>query len=128
MKNRTLAYAAAFTLLLLLIPQKSRVPRAETPEEIMAQERSTESLSAYDKVIKATADSLGMDWHLIAAVVYHAGSATSGSAHNAFKVKLASRNSVYLIWKNMPERASLRTVCWGLAVPSRTIPAMTAGT
>ena len=37
----------------------------------MANERSSESLSAYDKVIKATADSLGMDWHLIAAVVYH---------------------------------------------------------
>ena len=37
----------------------------------MAVERSAGSLSAYDKVIKATADSLGMDWHLIAAVVYH---------------------------------------------------------
>lgn len=37
----------------------------------MAVERSTESLSVYDKVIKATADSLDMDWHLIAAVVYH---------------------------------------------------------
>ena len=71
MKTRTLAYTAAFTLLLLLIPHKSRVPSAETPEEIMANERSSESLSAYDKVIKATADSLGMDWHLIAAVVYH---------------------------------------------------------
>ena len=42
------------------------------------------------------------NWYVPAAVVYHAGSATSGSAHNAFKVKLASRNSVYLIWKNMP--------------------------
>jgi len=36
------------------------------------------------------------------AVVYHAGSATSGSRYNAFKTKLASRNSVYLIYKNMP--------------------------
>lgn len=35
-------------------------------------------------------------------VVYHAGSATSGSRYNAFKVKLAARNSVYLIYKNMP--------------------------
>jgi GT2 family glycosyltransferase len=42
------------------------------------------------------------NWYIPSAVVYHAGSATSGSAHNAFKVKLASRNSVYLIWKNMP--------------------------
>ena len=37
-----------------------------------------------------------------AAVVYHAGSATSGSRYNAFKTKLASRNSVYLAYKNMP--------------------------
>lgn len=71
MKKRTLAYAAALTLLLLLIPHKSRVPGAESPEEIMAEERSGETLSSYDAVIKATADSLGMDWHLIAAVVYH---------------------------------------------------------
>lgn len=35
-------------------------------------------------------------------VVYHAGSATSGSRYNAFKTELAARNSVYLIYKNMP--------------------------
>jgi len=36
------------------------------------------------------------------ALVYHAGSASSGSRYNAFKVNLSSRNSVYLIGKNMP--------------------------
>lgn len=36
------------------------------------------------------------------AVVYHAGSGVSGSRHNKFKVDLTSRNSVYLIYKNMP--------------------------
>ncbi len=36
------------------------------------------------------------------AVVYHAGSAVSGSRHNDFKVKLSARNSIYLICKNMP--------------------------
>lgn len=36
------------------------------------------------------------------AIVYHMVSATSGSRHNKFKVKLASRNSIYLIRKNMP--------------------------
>jgi hypothetical protein len=36
------------------------------------------------------------------AVVYHAGSATSGSQYNSFKTKLASRNSIYIIYKNMP--------------------------
>ena len=35
-------------------------------------------------------------------IVYHAGSAASGSRYNTFKTKLASRNSVYLIYKNMP--------------------------
>lgn len=36
------------------------------------------------------------------AIVYHAGSATSGSRHNEFKVVLAAKNSIYLIFKNMP--------------------------
>lgn len=36
------------------------------------------------------------------AVVCHAGSGSTGSRHNKFKVDLSSRNSVYLIYKNMP--------------------------
>ncbi len=36
------------------------------------------------------------------AVVHHAGSASSGSRHNAFKVDLSSKNSMYVIYKNMP--------------------------
>lgn len=36
------------------------------------------------------------------AVVCHAGSGATGSRHNEFKVRLSSRNSVYLIYKNMP--------------------------
>ena len=36
------------------------------------------------------------------AVVFHAGSGVSGSRHNKFKVDLTSRNSIYLIYKNMP--------------------------
>lgn len=36
------------------------------------------------------------------AKVLHFGSGSSGSRHNAFKVRLSSRNSVYLPWKNMP--------------------------
>ena len=42
------------------------------------------------------------NWYIPQAVVYHAGSATSGSRHNAFKVRLAARNSVWLVKKNMP--------------------------
>lgn len=36
------------------------------------------------------------------AVVYHVGSATSGSKYNPFKVRLAARNGIYLNYKNMP--------------------------
>ena len=35
-------------------------------------------------------------------VVYHAGSASTGSRYNPFKVRLAARNSWYVIYKNMP--------------------------
>lgn len=36
------------------------------------------------------------------AVVYHIGSATSGSRHNDFKVRLAARNNVWTVYKNLP--------------------------
>ena len=36
------------------------------------------------------------------AIVYHVGSGTSGSRHNKFKVRLAARNNIYIIYKNMP--------------------------
>lgn len=36
------------------------------------------------------------------AKVYHVGSGTSGSTHNAFKVKLGVRNNIYMNYKNMP--------------------------
>ncbi len=42
------------------------------------------------------------NWYEPSAIVYHAGSAFSGSRYNDFKTRLASRNSVYLILKNMP--------------------------
>lgn len=44
-------------------------------------------------------------WHNLyepKARVYHVGSGTSGSRYNEFKVSLSSRNSVYLVYKNMP--------------------------
>lgn len=36
------------------------------------------------------------------AVVWHKGSAVTGSRYNAFKVRSAARNNLYLIYKNMP--------------------------
>lgn len=41
-------------------------------------------------------------WYCPEAVVYHVGSGTSGSRYNAFKVRLAARNNVFLNYKNMP--------------------------
>ena len=34
--------------------------------------------------------------------VYHVGSGTSGSKYNSFKIKLAARNNLYVVFKNMP--------------------------
>lgn len=36
------------------------------------------------------------------AIVYHVGSAVSGSRYNDFKVRLSARNNIYLVFKNMP--------------------------
>ena len=36
------------------------------------------------------------------AIVYHVGSASSGSRYNKFKIKLAARNNIWIIYKNMP--------------------------
>ena len=36
------------------------------------------------------------------AIVYHIGSATSGSRYNEFKVRLAARNNVWTVYKNLP--------------------------
>ena len=36
------------------------------------------------------------------AIVYHVGSAASGSRYNEFKIRLAARNNVYVPFKNMP--------------------------
>lgn len=36
------------------------------------------------------------------AVVWHKGSASSGSRYNHFKTRLAARNNLYLLYKNMP--------------------------
>lgn len=35
-------------------------------------------------------------------VVYHYGSGTSGSRYNEFKIRLAARNNVFIIYKNFP--------------------------
>lgn len=36
------------------------------------------------------------------AIVYHVGSATSGSRYNEFKVRLAARNNIWVVYKNIP--------------------------
>ncbi len=50
-----------------------------------------------------------------AAYVLHAGSGASGSRYNEFKVKYSSRNSVYIIRKNMPAAQRLLNLPFLLA-------------
>ena len=42
------------------------------------------------------------NWYAPKAIVYHVGSGTSGSRYNQFKTRYSSRNTIYLIYKNMP--------------------------
>ena len=42
------------------------------------------------------------NWYCPKAVVWHVGSATSGSRYNEFKIRHSSRNNIYMIYKNMP--------------------------
>lgn len=42
------------------------------------------------------------NFYVPGAVVHHAGSASSGSRYNAFKAELTAKNSIFLIYKNMP--------------------------
>ena len=71
-----------------------------------------EEVGGFDDAHFAYLEDLDIGWrartfgyhnlYLPGAVVRHAGSAVSGSRHNEFKVSLSSRNSVYVIGKNMP--------------------------
>lgn len=42
------------------------------------------------------------NYYVPEAKVLHAGSAVSGSKHNAFKQRLSGRNNIYLLYKNFP--------------------------
>ena len=70
------------------------------------------SLGLFDERHFAYLEDLDLSWrakragywnrYCPAAEVLHYGSATSGSRYNAFKVRLASRNHVWLMYKNQP--------------------------
>ena len=42
------------------------------------------------------------NWYIPEAKVYHVGSATTGTRYNKKKVFLAARNTIFVIYKNMP--------------------------
>jgi len=42
------------------------------------------------------------NWYIPEAKVYHVGSATTGARYNEKKVFLAARNTIFVIYKNMP--------------------------
>ena len=53
------------------------------------------------------------------AIVYHVGSASSGSRYNAFKVQLTAANNLFLIYKNMPVMQLIINfvpICIGIAI------------
>lgn len=71
-----------------------------------------EEIGLFDEVHFAYLEDVDISWrakiagyrnyYIPEAVVHHVGSATSGSVYNEFKTKHSSRNSIYLIYKNMP--------------------------
>ncbi|MBO4633798.1 MAG: transglycosylase SLT domain-containing protein [Bacteroidales bacterium] len=66
-------YATVASLLLLLIPLTSPYSGPEVQEETMEDELPVNpgSISPYDHLIRHVADSIGWDWRLLSAVVYH---------------------------------------------------------
>ena len=71
-----------------------------------------EKIGGFDEAHFAYLEDIDVGWrariagyrnlYVPSAKVLHAGSGTSGSRYNEFKVSLSSRNNIYLIWKNMP--------------------------
>ncbi|MCI8376029.1 MAG: glycosyltransferase family 2 protein [Lachnospiraceae bacterium] len=92
----------------------------EKPDEIFAacggaviyRKAALERIGYLDEAHFAYLEDIDLGWrakiagwknlYVPSAKVLHVGSGTSGSRYNAFKVRLSSRNSVYLAWKNMP--------------------------
>ena len=71
MSRRKIYIAAVILLLLLMIPYKGRIPSGSHPAGSMTPEQEGESISQYDDIIKSVADSVGLDWRFVAAVIYH---------------------------------------------------------
>ncbi len=46
------------------------------------------------------------------AIVYHKGSGTTGSKYNEFKIKIAARNNIWVIYKNMPTPQKIFNILW----------------
>lgn len=71
-----------------------------------------DEIGLFDEVHFAYLEDIDVAWrariagycsrYVPSAVVHHVGSATSGSVYNDFKIRHSSRNSIYLIYKNMP--------------------------
>ena len=71
-----------------------------------------EKIGSFDEAHFAYLEDIDVGWrariagyrnlYVPSAKALHAGSGTSGSRYNEFKVSLSSRNNIYLIWKNMP--------------------------
>lgn len=58
-------------ILLLLIPLKGRIQSGDHPAKSITPEPVDQPICQYDGIIKAVADSVGLDWRFVAAVIYH---------------------------------------------------------
>lgn len=84
MMRHRLAWSLALTALLLLFPHRehwSHLPEKGFFQAFPATQFHNGNLSAYDGLFRQYADSIGWDWRLIAAVVYHE-SRFHNSAHS----------------------------------------------
>jgi GT2 family glycosyltransferase len=76
------------------------------------RKEALETIGGMDEAFFAYMEDMDLGWRALSAGwenrycpearVLHIGSATSGSKYNAFKVRLAARNNLYILYKNIP--------------------------
>lgn len=71
MKRVPLYGLAALLLLFLLIPVRRPVRVYSEQAQVLRFQRDSTPISVYDTLIRQWADSIGWDWRLVAAVIYH---------------------------------------------------------
>ncbi len=71
MSLRSFIFTGSLSFLLLFCPWHSTLDLSLAPEAVTAIEGSSLSISRYDKLVRRHAATIGWDWRLIAAIIYH---------------------------------------------------------